>query len=195
MKRFLDLLFSIILTIVLSPFMLIISVLILIFDGSPIIFSQRRVGYNNELFNIYKFRTMKNGTRQTATADLKEVDSQVTKLGKILRKFSLDEIPQLFNVLKGDMSFIGPRPLIPQEEKIRELRKQNNIYSVKPGITGWAQINGRDNVTMEEKTLLDKEYVENKSLKMDAKIVFKTIINVISSKDFNDSGEPLNKDN
>ena len=162
MKRFLDLLFSIILTIVLSPFMLIISVLILIFDGSPIIFSQRRAGYNNELFNIYKFRTMKNGTRQTATADLKEVDSQVTKLGKILRKFSLDEIPQLFNVLKGDMSFIGPRPLIPQEEKIRELRKQNNIYSVKPGITGWAQINGRDNVTMEEKTLLDKEYVENK---------------------------------
>ena len=193
MKRFLDLLFSIILIIILSPFMLIISVLIFIFDGSPIIFSQKRVGYNDELFNIYKFRTMKNGTRQTATAELKEVDSRVTKLGKILRKLSLDEIPQLFNVLKGDMSFIGPRPLIPQETKIRELRRQNNIYSVKPGITGWAQINGRDNVTIEQKTLLDKEYVDNRSLKMDCKIVFKTIINVISSKDFNDSGDLNNK--
>ena len=187
MKRFLDIIFSLLFIILLSPIMLIVAVLILILDGKPVLFCQKRVGYNNKLFSIYKFRTMKNNTEEDATALLKNIDSHITKLGKILRKLSIDEMPQFFNVLKGDMSFIGPRPLIPKENEIRELRAKYNVYSVKPGITGLAQINGRDNLSDEQKALFDKEYVENQSLKMDFKILVKTVINVISSKDVNDN--------
>ncbi|MBQ7654153.1 MAG: sugar transferase [Clostridia bacterium] len=187
MKRFLDFVFSFLLIIILSPVMLVIAVAILIFDGKPVIFYQKRVGYKNECFYIYKFRTMKNGTKEKATALLKDIDSQVTGIGKVLRRLSLDELPQLFNVLKGDMSFVGPRPLIPKEKKIRNLREQYNVFSVKPGITGLAQINGRDNITDERKALYDKEYVENHNLWMDFTILLRTFINVTKSKDVNDS--------
>lgn len=179
--------FSLLLIIILSPLMLAIVAVILIFDGKPVIFYQKRVGYKNQCFYIYKFRTMKNGTKEKATALLKDIDSQVTGIGKILRKLSLDELPQLFNVLKGDMSFVGPRPLIPQEKKIRNLREQYNVFSVKPGITGLAQVNGRDNLTDERKALYDKEYVENHTLWMDLTILVKTFVNVVKSKDVNDS--------
>ena len=173
--------------IILSPLMVAISVAILVDDGRPVIFYQKRVGYKNECFYIYKFRTMKNGTKEKATALLKDIDSQVTGIGKILRKLSLDELPQLFNVLKGDMSFVGPRPLIPKEKRIRNLREQYNVFSVKPGITGLAQVNGRDNITAERKALYDKEYVENHTLWMDFTILVKTFVNVTRSKDVNDS--------
>ena len=194
MKRFLDIFFSLLLLVVLSPLMLAISIAILIFDGKPIIFYQKRVGYQNECFYIYKFRTMKNGTKENATALLKDADNQITRIGKVLRKLSFDELPQLINVLKGDMSFVGPRPLIPKEKKIRALREQYNVFSVKPGITGLAQVNGRDNITIERKALYDKEYVETHTLWLDFKIVLKTFVNVSKSKDVNDScGESIKK--
>ena len=179
MKRVLDFLISFFAVIILSPLLLAVSVGILISDGSPVLFRQERVGRNNKLFKIYKFRTMKRGTENVASNDLKNAESKITKFGKILRATSIDELPQLFNILNGSMSLIGPRPLIPEETEIRALRKKYNVYSVRPGITGWAQVNGRDNISIENKALLDKEYVEKQSLAFDIKIFFITIHKVL----------------
>lgn len=188
MKRFFDFLFSLLALIILSPVILVISLLVLASSGRPIIFKQERVGYGNKLFTIYKFRTMKDGMRQTATENLTEdeIENDITFIGKILRKLSLDELPQLYNILKGDMSFVGPRPLIPQEEEIRAMREKYNVYSVRPGITGWAQVNGRDFISDEQKAKLDKQYVENHTIIMDIKIMFKTVWVVLAGKDVAD---------
>lgn len=186
MKRVLDFLISLFALIILSPLFLIVSVGVLLSDGRPVFFRQKRVGKNNELFEIYKFRTMKRGTENVASNDLSDADVKITKFGKILRATSIDELPQLLNILNGSMSLIGPRPLIPEETKIRELRREYNVYSVRPGITGWAQVNGRDNVSAEKKALLDKEYVEKQSLMFDIKIFFMTIHQVLRRKDVNE---------
>lgn len=186
MKRVLDFIISLFALIILSPLFLIVSVCILISDGSPVFFRQKRVGKNNELFEIYKYRTMKRGTENVASNDLSDANVKITKFGKILRATSIDELPQLLNILNGTMSLIGPRPLIPEETKIRELRQKYNVYSVRPGITGWAQVNGRDNVSAEKKALLDKEYVEKQSLMFDIKIFFMTIHQVLCRKDVNE---------
>ena len=186
MKRVLDFLISLFALIILSPLFLIVSVGVLISDGSPVFFRQKRVGKNNELFEIYKFRTMKRGTENVASNDLSDADVKITRFGKILRATSIDELPQLLNILNGSMSLIGPRPLIPEETRIRELREKYNVYSVRPGITGWAQVNGRDNVSAEKKALLDKEYVEKQSLMFDIKIFFITIHQVLCRKDVNE---------
>ena len=186
MKRVLDFLISLFALIILSPLFLIVSVGVLISDGSPVFFRQKRVGKNNELFEIYKFRTMKRGTENVASNDLSDADVKITRFGKILRATSIDELPQLLNILNGSMSLIGPRPLIPEETRIRELREKYNVYSVRPGITGWAQVNGRDNVSAEKKALLDKEYVEKQSLMLDINIFFMTIHQVLCRKDVNE---------
>lgn len=186
MKRVLDFLISLFALIILSPLFLIVSVGVLISDGSPVFFRQKRVGKSNELFEIYKFRTMKRGTENVASNDLSDADVKITRFGKILRATSIDELPQLLNILNGSMSLIGPRPLIPEETRIRELREKYNVYSVRPGITGWAQVNGRDNVSAEKKALLDKEYVEKQSLMLDIKIFFMTIHQVLCRKDVNE---------
>ena len=186
MKRVIDFLISLFALIILSPLFLIVSVGVLISDGSPVFFRQKRVGKNNELFEIYKFRTMKRGTENVASNDLSDADVKITRFGKILRATSIDELPQLLNILNGSMSLIGPRPLIPEETRIRELREKYNVYSVRPGITGWAQVNGRDNVSAEKKALLDKEYVEKQSLMFDIKIFFMTIHQVLCRKDVNE---------
>lgn len=186
MKRVLDFLISLFALIILSPLFLIVSVGVLISDGSPVFFRQKRVGKNNELFEIYKFRTMKRGTENVASNDLSDADVKITRFGKILRATSIDELPQLLNILNGSMSLIGPRPLIPEETRIRELREKYDVYSVRPGITGWAQVNGRDNVSAEKKALLDKEYVEKQSLMLDIKIFFMTIHQVLCRKDVNE---------
>lgn len=186
MKRVLDFLISLFALIILSPLFLIVSVGVLISDGSPVFFRQKRVGKNNELFEIYKFRTMKRGTENVASNDLSDADVKITRFGKILRATSIDELPQFLNILNGSMSLIGPRPLIPEETRIRELREKYNVYSVRPGITGWAQVNGRDNVSAEKKALLDKEYVEKQSLMFDIKIFFMTIHQVLCRKDVNE---------
>ena len=186
MKRVFDFIISLFALIILSPLFLIVSVGVLISDGSPVFFRQKRVGKNNELFEIYKFRTMKRGTENVASNDLSDADVKITRFGKILRATSIDELPQLLNILNGSMSLIGPRPLIPEETRIRELREKYNVYSVRPGITGWAQVNGRDNVSAEKKALLDKEYVEKQSLMFDIKIFFMTIHQVLCRKDVNE---------
>ncbi len=193
MKRFFDFTVSLLLIIVLSPIFLIISLIVLIDAGSPVVFKQYRVGKGNKLFYIYKFRTMKNNTRNTATAKLKEADRQITKSGRFLRKTSLDELPQLVNVLLGHMSFVGPRPLIPEEKEIRNLRKKYDVYSVRPGITGWAQVNGRDMLSNKEKALFDKEYIDKQSLWFDIKIMFKTVAVVLKRENISEGGEPNNK--
>ena len=166
----------------LSPLFILISVCILIDDGKPVFFRQDRVGKDNKIFKIYKFRTMKNGTGDFATNSLKDKKHKITSFGSFLRKTSLDELPQLLNLVNGTMSVVGPRPLIPSEEEIRKLRAENGIYDVMPGITGWAQINGRDEVSLEEKVRLDKEYIEKRSFAFDLKIIFLTVKSVIKSE-------------
>lgn len=183
MKRLFDITVSLIALILLCPLLLLVSLMIFVDDGSPVIFKQSRVGKDNQLFNIYKFRTMKRDTVNVASAELENPDACITKTGRFLRKSSLDELPQLVNILKGDMSFVGPRPLIPEESEIRELRAKYNVYSVRPGMTGLAQINGRDTITDEEKAAYDKQYVESRSFFGDIGIIIRTALIVISGKD------------
>ena len=189
MKRLFDIVFSLFALIILLPVFLIVTVVVIIDSGFPVFFLQDRVGKDNKLFKIVKFRTMKTGTRNSSKADLCESDDCITKSGKLLRKTSIDELPQLFNILKGDMSFVGPRPLIPEEKEIRKLREEYGVYSVRPGMTGWAQINGRDNLSDEEKARFDKEYVDKKNLIFDIKILFKTVGVVLSREGVVEGGE------
>lgn len=186
MKRIFDLTVSILAIIVLSPLFLAVSVAILITDGAPVLFKQERVGKDNKLFIVYKFRTMRNGIGDVATSHLDDANEKITKTGKFLRLTSIDELPQLFNIINGTMSLVGPRPLIPAEKEIRELRAEYGVYSVRPGITGYAQINGRDNIDDETKARLDKEYVENQSFLFDMKIIFKTFAKVLGRADIKD---------
>ncbi|MCQ2472191.1 MAG: sugar transferase [Clostridia bacterium] len=180
-KRAFDVIFSfIVLIILLIPFG-IISLVSIVVQGKPVFISQERYGKDGKVFNIYKFRTMKKDSPVMASNDIDDV--YITTWGKILRKTSVDELPQLLNVLKGDMSLIGPRPLILAEDEIHKLRKENGIYKVRPGITGWAQINGRDDVSIPEKVKLDKFYVDNFSIGFDIKIFFKSIVSVLMAKD------------
>lgn len=192
MKRAFDFTVSLLMLILLSPLFIIISIVIMFDAGRPVIFRQYRVGKDNKLFFIYKFRTMKRGTRNAATEELTESDSCITKSGRILRALSLDELPQLINILNGSMSFVGPRPLIPEEKEIRQLRKEYGVYSVKPGMTGLAQINGRDTLDAEKKALFDKEYVEKQSFIFDMKILFKTVSVVLKREGISEGGEADN---
>lgn len=182
MKRFFDAVFSALAILFLLPLLFTVSLIVLIDDGCPVIFRQKRVGKNGKLFEIRKFRTMKKGTRNAPTGKLHESGECITRSGRFLRKTSLDELIQLFNILDGTMSFVGPRPLIPEEKEIDELRKNYNVYRVRPGMTGWAQINGRDSVSDEEKALLDREYVENQSILFDIKILLKTFGTVLKGE-------------
>jgi O-antigen biosynthesis protein WbqP len=188
MKRIFDFTVSLLLIILLSPAFLLIGIIIAIDAGNPVIYKQYRVGKDNKLFYIYKFRTMKNNTRLAATSELTEADECITRSGRILRKTSLDELPQLFNVLIGDMSFVGPRPLIPEEEDIHALRLEHGVYAVRPGLTGLAQVNGRDKVSIEEKVRLDSEYVNNRTIGLDIRIFLKTFINVFKMSDVVEGG-------
>ena len=192
MKRIFDFTASLLLLIILSPVFLLVSLLMLIDSGFPVIFRQYRVGKDNKLFYVYKFRTMKKNTRNAATADLAEAESCITKSGRILRKTSIDELPQLFNILIGNMSFVGPRPLIPEEKEIRRLRAEYGVFSVKPGMTGLGQVNGRDMLSIEEKALFDKEYVEKQSFWFDIKILFKTVLVVLKRENISEGSEAGN---
>ena len=160
--------------------MLVIAVLIKLDSEGPVIFKQERLGKDGKPFTMYKFRSMR---LQTVEDEAKgwtvKNDPRVTGIGKFMRKTSIDELPQLINILKGDMSFVGPRPLIPQETEIRELREKYNVFSVRPGITGWAQVNGRNSITWEDKFRYDVWYVRNISFILDVKILFKTAVTVL----------------
>ncbi|MBR0120732.1 MAG: sugar transferase [Clostridia bacterium] len=189
MKRFFDIIISLFGLIILSPLLALTCVVIFIDDGLPVVFRQKRVGRNSKLFTIYKFRTMKKGTRSAATGELSESDEQITKSGRVLRKTSVDELLQLVNVLNGTMSIVGPRPLIPEEKEIHALRERYGVYKVRPGVTGWAQINGRDALDDETKALYDKEYVEKQSLLFDIKILLKTVAVVLKRENITEGGE------
>ena len=189
MKRFFDIIISLFGLIILSPLLALTCVVIFIDDGLPVVFRQKRVGRNSKLFTIYKFRTMKKGTRSAATGELSESDEQITKSGRVLRKTSVDELLQLVNVLNGTLSIVGPRPLIPEEKEIHTLRERYGVYKVRPGVTGWAQINGRDALDDETKALYDKEYVEKQSLLFDIKILLKTVAVVLKRENITEGGE------
>lgn len=169
---------------VLSPLFLVVSIAQKISaPDEPVFFLQKRVGKNAHCFNIVKFRTMKSSApKNVATGDLENPQMYISKVGRFLRDTSIDELPQLFNVVKGEMSIIGPRPLVYTEREIRFLRRWYGIYQVTPGITGWAQVNGRDMVDIYDKVYYDREYVQNVSLKFDLKVIWKSIQVVLGRK-------------
>jgi O-antigen biosynthesis protein WbqP len=182
LKRSFDLIVAIILTIILIPLWIIISILIKIDSPGSVFFLQRRVGLNSQYFNIIKFRSMKVGTIDLPAEKLQDRENKVTRVGKFLRRFSIDEFPQLFNVLKGDMSFIGPRPShLGQTEQIK-IRKEIGTDKVRPGMSGLAQVNGRDDITIPEKAEFDRIYVYEYKIFMDLKIFLKTIKVVLTFK-------------
>ena len=184
MKRTLDVLTSLLFIVLFSPVYLIISVLVFMFIGKPIIFKQNRPGKHGGIFKLYKFRSMNNRTDSEGV--LLPNEKRLTAFGKILRASSLDELPQLYNVLKGDMSLVGPRPLLVEYLELYDTH-QVKRHDVRPGITGWAQVNGRNALSWEEKFELDVWYVENRNFLLDIKILFMTFMKVIKSKDVNKS--------
>lgn len=185
-KRLLDIIFSSILLIFLILIILIVYILIKIKLGSPVFFRQPRPGLNCEIFNIYKFRTMTDGRNKDG--ELLPDEVRLTTFGKTLRKLSLDELPQLWNVLKGDMSFVGPRPLLIEYLPLYNER-QARRHEVRPGITGWAQVNGRNAISWERKFEYDVWYVENQSLWLDFKILILTVKKVFVSEGINQEGQ------
>ena len=190
MERF----FAFLLICILSPLFVVVALLIKIDSPGPVIFKQKRVGQYGNYFTIYKFRTMKIDTPDLPSDKIDKNDERFTRIGKILRRFSIDEIPQLFNIIKGDMSFIGPRPALYNQVELINLRKKEGIFALKPGITGWAQVNGRDNISIKEKVELDKFYLQHKSLLLDLKIIFLTFVNVITGSGlYSEKATSLNK--
>ena len=175
-KRFFDFLIASILLVILSPLLLIISLAVYVDVGKPIFFAQKRPGLSEKIFKLYKFRTMKDEFDEDGLQldDMK----RITSLGKILRETSLDELPSLINVFKGDMSLVGPRPLLIEYLELYDV-EQAKRHNVRPGITGWAQINGRNRISWEEKFKLDVWYVSNHSLFLDLKIILKTFLNIL----------------
>lgn len=182
LKRGIDFLLSLVGIIVLSPILLILCIAIKIDSKGPVIFKQKRVGKNKTHFYIYKFRTMKVDTpKETPTHLLSNPDFFITRVGKFLRKTSLDELPQLFNILKGDMAVIGPRPTLWNQYDLIEERDKYHANDIRPGLTGLAQISGRDELEIDYKARLDGQYTANITPIMDLKCFFGTIISVFKS--------------
>ena len=178
-KNVLDFILSLLGLMVLFPFFCIFAIIIKLESKGPVFFKQKRIGKDKKKFHIYKFRTMRTDTpKDMPTHMLKNADSYITKSGKIFRKTSIDELPQIINILKGQMSIIGPRPALWNQEDLIEERDKYNANSIRPGLTGWAQVNGRDELEIPIKAKFDGEYVEKMSLWFDIKIFFKTIIKV-----------------
>lgn len=160
----------------------IIALLVKITSKGPVIHWSKRIGKSNQIFSMPKFRTMKIDTPQVATHLLSNSHNYLTCIGGLLRKSSLDELPQLWSIIKGDMNIVGPRPALFNQDDLIKLRTDNNVHMIPPGLTGWAQINGRDEITIEKKVKLDREYLEKRSLFFDLKIIALTIYNVIVRK-------------
>jgi O-antigen biosynthesis protein WbqP len=173
-KRIFDILLATCLLVCLSPIYLFISILIRLQDGGPAIFKQIRIGKAAETFKFYKFRSMPLGTPIVESNDTKKL--QITPFGKFIRRTNLDELPQFYNVLKGDMSFIGPRPPIPQQFDLIDLRKKNGAINLSPGLTGWAQVNSYDGMSVEQKAKFDGEYALKISFLLDCFILYKTAL-------------------
>lgn len=181
MKRFSDILFALIIFSILSPLLLIISLVVKASSKGPTLFSQRRIGRNNKEFVLYKFRTMRTDTPNVATHLLKDPQSFITSFGKFLRKSSLDELPQLLNILIGDMTFIGPRPALYNQYDLIKLRTRCGVHTLRPGVTGWAQVNGRDCLEISKKVDLDFYYLKHHNLALNIKILFLTVSKVLKA--------------
>lgn len=179
MKRLFDFLMSLIATIILSPVILIVALAVKFTSPGPMLFKQRRIGKDNVEFEIYKFRTMRIDTPNVPTHLLENPEQWITPVGKFLRKTSLDELPQLFNILKGEMSIVGPRPALYNQLDLKEMRTKVEVHKLVPGLTGWAQINGRDEIPLSLKVNLDKEYLDRMSFLFDIKIIFMTVLSVL----------------
>ncbi|MCT7531790.1 undecaprenyl phosphate N,N'-diacetylbacillosamine 1-phosphate transferase [Aliarcobacter cryaerophilus] len=183
-KSIFDKILALFLIILFSPIYIVISLLIFFKMGSPILFRQKRPGYKEKIFGIYKFRTMTN--EKDANGNLLPDDKRLVGIGKFIRSTSLDELPQLFNVLKGEMSFVGPRPLLKEYLPLYN-EKQKRRHDVKPGITGWAQVNGRNAISWEQKFDYDVWYVDNQSFLLDIKILWLTFLKVVKRSDISSS--------
>ena len=179
MKRAFDLTLAIFLSLSLLIPIILISILIKLSSPGPVIYWSERIGINNENFFMPKFRSMKIKTPEVATHLLKNPNSWITPIGSFLRRTSLDEIPQLWSILIGHMSFVGPRPALFNQEDLKLMRTIDNIHLIKPGVTGLAQIKGRDELPLKEKVKLDKEYLDKQSLYLDLKIILVTLKKII----------------
>ena len=186
-KRLLDILLSACGILCLSWLLLLLAVAIKLDSPGPVFFRQKRVGIGKRHFQILKFRTMRIDTpHDMPTHLLHDPEQYITRMGHFLRKTSLDELPQLWNILKGDMSFVGPRPLISSEMRAHRLRLEYGVYRFRPGLTGWAQINGRDSISLLRKMKLDKEYCDNWSLKLDLIILLRSVGAVVKQEGFHE---------
>ena len=184
LKRILDIIISLAALIVLSPVLLIVAILIKLDSPGPVLFAQKRFGKDRTFFQIYKFRSMRTDTPKDVPTDaLKGANSFITPLGNVLRKTSLDELPQLWNILKGDMSLIGPRPALWNQDDLMELRDQYGASMIRPGLSGWAQVNGRDAIELEQKAKYDGEYAQNVSFAFDMKCLWLTVVKVLKRED------------
>ena len=179
MKRLFDLTLGVLVTLALVGLILVIALLVRVTSSGPILFWSDRVGKNNKIFKMPKFRTMRVGTPLIATHLLTNPNSQLTTIGTFLRKSSLDELPQLWSILMGDMSFVGPRPALFNQDDLIEYRTKKKVHTLVPGLTGWAQVNGRDELTIDQKVELDIEYLNHRSFWFDIKILCKTLLNVL----------------
>lgn len=184
-KRHIDFLLSLILLLTFLIPIIILAILVKITSKGRVFHVSDRVGLNNTIFKMYKFRTMRIDAPIVATHLMEDPDSFVTPIGGFLRKTSLDELPQLFNILKGDMSFVGPRPALFNQDDLIALRTERGIHRLIPGLTGWAQINGRDELPIPVKVAFDEYYMKRQSLTLDVKIIGKTFLKVIKSEGIN----------
>ena len=182
-KKIFDILFSIIFIIIFLPLLLILPILIKLDSKGPVIFKSERIGQHNKQFSMYKFRSMIVGTELVETEKFTNLDYKITRIGSFLRRTSLDELPQLFNVLFGQMSLVGPRPAIKSQIKLLNKRTELKISDIKPGITGLAQVNGRDLLSDDQKLFYDQKYFESYSILFDIKILIKTFYLVFTNKD------------
>jgi len=188
MNRLINILMAAVLFVVFLPLMLCIAVSIKLTSRGPVLHLSKRVGRDNILFRMPKFRTMYSQTPQLATHLLTDAERWITPVGAILRKTSLDELPQLWSVLIGQMSFVGPRPALFNQDDLIELRSSRGIDRQLPGLTGWAQINGRDNISIPDKVALEEYYLQRRSLRLDVAILARTIVKVLRRDDVANSG-------
>ena len=181
-NRLTNMTLALILGIIIFPLAILIGLLIWLTSKGPAIHWSSRVGKENEIFKMPKFRTMRLNTPDIATHLIENADQFVTPIGRILRKTSLDELPQLWSILKGDMAFVGPRPALYNQDDLIVLRTQKGIHRLTPGVTGWAQIHGRDDLPIPEKVEMDFYYIRNRSTALDLNIIWRTFFTVFKSK-------------
>lgn len=188
-KRIIDFILSLVAIVIFSPFLLLIAILIKLDSEGPVLFKQKRIGMHKTHFYMLKFRTMRiDSPKDVPTHLLENPDQWITRMGKILRKTSLDELPQLFNIIKGEMSIIGPRPALWNQYDLIAERDKYGANDVRPGLTGWAQVNGRDELPIEVKAKYDGEYVQKMSFMFDLKCLLKTVVSVIKGEGIVEGG-------